>query len=268
MSRLARWTQRFVILLVAAGTLWFIVAQFFDRLEQRVPLFVALVATYLFAAYAVLPVVIHASAALLRRNRIPRVTRAADGLSADPVNIVLVGSREDLHAAFSSAGWEVADPLTIRTAVRMAASFVVNRPYPGAPFSALYLFGRKQDIGFQEDVGDSPRKRHHVRFWAADADPEAGIGDLAYWAAKRRIDPSRCHIWVGAGTTDTGFGLQPMTGQISHRVDRHVDPERDHIVSALRAAGHVRDERYIESGALVGSRFLSDGRILHARLVP
>ena len=32
--------------------------------------------------------------------------------------------------------------------------------------SILYLFGRGQDIGFQKAIDNSPRKRHHIRFWA------------------------------------------------------------------------------------------------------
>ena len=41
-----------------------------------------------------------------------------------------------------------------------------NSPYPTAPFSTLYLFARGQDVGFQKAIDSSPRKRHHVRFWA------------------------------------------------------------------------------------------------------
>ena len=48
----------------------------------------------------------------------------------------------------------------------MTQAFVLNAPYPTAPFSTLYLFGRPQDVGFQEPIDDSPRKRHHIRFWA------------------------------------------------------------------------------------------------------
>jgi hypothetical protein len=45
----------------------------------------------------------------------------------------------------------------------MIVAFVRNSPYPTAPFSTLYLFGRGQDIGFQKAIDDSPRKRHHIR---------------------------------------------------------------------------------------------------------
>ncbi|WP_295805600.1 LssY C-terminal domain-containing protein [uncultured Nitratireductor sp.] len=268
MTRLARWFQRTLIFLIAAATFWFIVTQVFDRFEQRVPVFAALLITYALAAYVILPLIVRASVVLLRRNRIPRVTRSADGLPADPVNLVLIGSLKQLQSAFSAADWNTADPLTLRSAAKMIVCFVLNRSYATAPFSALYLFARKQDIGFQEDMEDSPRKRHHIRFWAADADPESGIGDLSYWTWRRNIDPSRSHIWVGAGTTDIGFGLKHMTWQVSHRVDRHADFERDYIVAALGDAGRILDGRYIEADAPVGTRFITDGRIFHARLAP
>lgn len=267
MSRSIRWSRRLLILIIAAATLWFIVTQVFDRLDQRLPIFAALLVTYILAAYFILPVVIRASVTALGTNRIPRVTRAADGLAADPVNIVLVGSADELRSAFAAAGWHVADALTLRTAIEMAVCFVLNRPYPAAPFSALFLFGRKQDIGFQEDVGNSPRRRHHVRFWAAGVDPEAEISDVAFWSSRQRVASAPSHIWVGAATTDTGFGFQSMTWQISHRVDPHADLERDHVIASLREAGRVADERCIEAGWPVGTHFITDGRILHARLV-
>lgn len=266
MTLATRWMQRILIFLIAAATLWFIVTQLFDRLDQRLPTFLALLATYGIAAYGILPPVIHASAAALRRNRIPRVTRAGDGLPADPVNLVLLGSMEALRSAFAAAGWHEADRLGMRSALRMAWSFVADRPYPGAPFSALYLFGRRQDIGFQLAVGNSPRRRHHVRFWAAHAEPETETGNLAFWTKRQPTDLAASRIWVGAATTDTGFGLQGMTLQISHRVDPHADPERDHVMGCLSAVGRVGPTDYIEPGAPVGTRFVTDGRIARAAL--
>ena len=59
-----------------------------------------------------------------------------------------------------------ADRLGLASSWRMVRAFVFNSPYPTAPFSTLYLFGRGQDIGFQKAIDNSPRKRHHIRFWA------------------------------------------------------------------------------------------------------
>ena len=81
-----------------------------------------------------------------------------------PRNIALVGALGQLRAAFAALDWTEADRLNLVSSWRMVRAFVLNAPYPTAPFSTLFLFGRGQDIGFQKAIDDSPRKRHHV--WA------------------------------------------------------------------------------------------------------
>src|SRR6202007_1806045 len=89
-----------------------------------------------------------------------------DGLPGDPVNLALIGTFQQLRSGFAAAGWSEADRLGVATSWHMVQAFVFNSPYPTAPFSTLYLFGRGQDIGFQKAIDNTPRKRHHVRFWA------------------------------------------------------------------------------------------------------
>src|SRR4029078_7383185 len=84
------------------------------------------------------------------------------------VNLALVGSESDLIHAMVAATWYPADPITFRTSVRLAVDSVLHRPDDDAPVSTLELFGRKQDLAFEQPVGDSPRQRHHVRFWKWD----------------------------------------------------------------------------------------------------
>jgi len=70
------------------------------------------------------------------------------------------------------------DRLGLASSWRMIRAFVLNSPYPTAPFSTLYLFGRGQEIGFQKAIDNSPRKRHHIRFWAlSTARAEATLMD-------------------------------------------------------------------------------------------
>jgi hypothetical protein len=69
---------------------------------------------------------------------------------------------------------------------RMIRAFVLNSPYPTAPFSTLYLFGRGQDIGFQKAIDNSPRNRHHVRFWALGTRARRGHGRDGDLLAERR----------------------------------------------------------------------------------
>ncbi len=262
-----RWIQRIGTGIIAIIAIWIIVTQIFQPLHERLPLFFALLATYIISAYIVLPIIVHIGLTILRRGRIPRVTRTPDGLPADPINILLIGSELSLLDAFAKAGWKEADKLTLGTAFKMFIAFGLNKPYPTAPFRSFFLFGRRQDHGFQIEIGDSPRKRHHIRFWAANIDPEIDLGNFAYWTKKHDIDPKKAHIWVGAGTLDLGVGLSSLTYQITHRQDKDIDKERDFIIESLRSANIVADERYVDSGSNVVGKFFSDGKILAADLL-
>ena len=73
--------------------------------------------------------------------------RAAQDLTTivGPMPGINVGETNWPHA-----GWVEADRLGPASSWRMVRAFVLNAPYPSAPFSTLYLFGRGQDIGFQK----------------------------------------------------------------------------------------------------------------------
>jgi hypothetical protein len=268
MNLLARWTQRIIVAIVALLAIWLIVTQIFEPLNERLPLYVALVLTYIVSAYIILPRIVQVTFAIVRRGRIPRATRAGDGLPADPVNLLLVGSEHDLLSAFSKAGWCEADQLTIQSAGKIFFAAVFNKPYHCAPFRPLYLFARRQDHGFQQPIGKSPRKRHHIRFWAANLDPDADPADFKYWNTKHKIDPSKPLIWVGAATEDIGIGFTALTYQITHRTDKNIDEEREYILASLRGVAAITDEHYVDSERAVAGKYISDGRILTANLVP
>ncbi len=109
-------------------------------------------------------------------------------------------SRADRHqrqlaSAFKAMGWTQADALGLASSWRMAKAFVLNRPYPAAPFSTLYLFGRGQDVGFQCAIDNSPRKRHHVRFWGCPLDRSEDAIDTPASGSRRtrrRTASRRC----------------------------------------------------------------------------
>ena len=266
MNLLRRLAERLVVAIFSFGLLWLAVTQVFERLDQRMPVFLAGVLTYILAAYIIFPRIIQFLLMVIRRGRIPRFTRTVDGLVADPINIILVGSEESLKKAFVSAGWYEADELTWTTSFKMSLAFIRNTNYFTAPFSHQYLFGRQQDFGFQQPIGKSPRHRHHIRLWAANLDPEIDLTDLKYWLQKHDLDPSQATMWVGSGSKDVGFGLTRMTYQISHKVDKNVDEERDYIIATLRSSGQILKEEYFESGKFIVRKYKSDGRILVAYL--
>jgi hypothetical protein len=158
----------------------------------------------------------------------PRITHTVDGIPGDPVNLALVGSESDVIHAMTKAKWYPADAITFRSSLRIAVDSVIRRPDDDAPVSALELFGRKQDFAFEQPVGDSPRRRHHVRFWRWD-----------------RLHEGR-EVWFGAATYDERVGFSDTTGQITHHIGPDVDAERDRILSQLREAGQTLETYYID----------------------
>ena len=65
-------------------------------------------------------------------------------MPGDPVNPVLLGEFGKLHGVVARARWTEADTLGLGSSWRMVVAFVLNRAYPAAAFSTLYLFGRRR----------------------------------------------------------------------------------------------------------------------------
>lgn len=265
-----RWVQRGLIGALGAVTVALIVFVFVD-VDHRLPWTLALAATYGLAAYVILPRAIRLGGWILRRGRVPSYTVTGDGLPGDPVNIALVGTFAQLRRAFAEAGWTEADRLGIASSWRMAVAFLTNKPYPSAPFSTLYLFGRGQDIGFQLPIGSSPRKRHHVRFWGLPAERvESDLGTVAFWANDARPPDGERVLWVGAGTRDTGFSLTRLSFQITHATDTDTNEERDFLMGELARSGVVGDVRSYLPGERIAvgkvNRYVTDGNVAVATL--
>ena len=272
MRPLIRLLQRTAILGLGILSVWLIVFVVLDFADRRLPWAVALGLTYAIAAYVILPRAVRLGLNILRQKRVPRYTITGDGLPGDPVNLALIGTMQQLRSAFAAAGWTDADRLGVASSWRMIRAFVLNSPYPTAPFSTLYLFGRGQDIGFQKAIDNSPRKRHHVRFWAlALARAEATVGTARFWLNTDRPPDEGRVLWVGAGTRDTGFSLTRLTFQITHATDSDTNLERDFIVAELKKH-HVIDKVSSypagdQPAAERVNRYITDGEVALANLV-
>jgi len=269
---LIRFLRRLLVFALGVLTVWLIVFVVFRFVDHRLPAILAVAVTYAAAAYVILPRVVLISLKILQRRHVPRYTLTGDGLPGDPVNLVLAGTLQQLRAAFAAAGWTEADRLTLRSSWHMVRAFVLNSPYPTAPFSTLYLFGRGQDIGFQKAIDNSPRKRHHIRFWALSltrAEPTRGTADL--WLKTHRPSDHEHVYWVGAGTRDTGFSLTQLTFQITHATDSDTNAERDYIVDDLRKNKVIGEVSSYQARQHLPAKqvnhYVTDGAVVAASLV-
>src|SRR6185436_1622783 len=108
---------------------WLIVFVVFETTENRLPWVLAVGITYGIAAYIILPRAIRLGLKILQRKLVPSYTITGDGLPGDPINLVLVGTLQQLRAAFATLGWSEADRLGAASSWRMVQAFVLNRPY-------------------------------------------------------------------------------------------------------------------------------------------
>ncbi|HTC02290.1 MAG TPA: LssY C-terminal domain-containing protein [Xanthobacteraceae bacterium] len=272
MRLLKRLLRRLLIVALGILCVWLIVFVF-RFTDHRLPTILAVALTYGIAAYLVLPRVVRMGLKILQRKRVPRFTITGDGLPGDPINLLLIGTLEQLRAAFASSGWSEADRLGVASSWRMTRAFVLNSPYPNAPFSTLYLFGRGQDIGFQKCIDNSPRKRHHIRFWAlSPARAEATLGTASFWLNTDRPARNAHVLWVGAGTKDTGLSLTRLTFQITHATDSDTNAERDYIIAELQKNKVIGDANSYRSGQRLPSQhvnhYVTDGEVTVASLAP
>jgi LssY C-terminus len=189
----------------------------------------ALVVLYSVLAYFFLPLVWKRYEHQKALAGLSMLTRTIEGIPGDPINIGLVGSKEDVVCAMHAAGWFPADPVTFLSSVKIVGSVLLNRPYPDAPVSHLYYAGKREELAFERPSGKSADKRHHVRFWQASDSGEEGRP-----------------LWLGAVTFDRGVGFSHRNAKITHHIAPNIDAERD-LLSA-----DLKDARVVESAYEVG----------------
>jgi hypothetical protein len=268
---LVRLLQRLLILALGVVSVWLIVFVFVEFEEHRLPWALALGLTYCVAAYVILPRIVRLGLKILQRKCVPRFTTTGDGLPGDPVNVALIGTLQQLRTAFAAAGWSEADRLSLSSSWGMIRAFVCNSPYPGAPFSTLYLFGRGQDVGFQKAIDNSPRKRHHIRFWALELTrAEASMDSAAFWLNTDRPSADARVLWVGAGTKDIGLSLTRLTFQITHATDSDTNAERDYIIGELSSHRVIEGVTSYQPGQRLPvervNHYIADGDVTLASL--
>ena len=187
-----------------------------------------------------------------------RVSDVADGEGnpGDMVNFALVGTTEQVQAAFKAAGWVAVDKNVQEAILNGLLKTLTHEAYTAMPMSTLYLFGRPQDMSFSRaDPLLVAAERHHLRVWQTDQT----IGGHP--------------LWVGSATHDIGFEKDQRTGGVTHKIDPEIDKERDYLLQSFDAAGIYSSAAYVTPSnplltakTATGGSFESDGRIVVMQL--
>jgi hypothetical protein len=167
------------------------------------------------------------------------------------LNVGFVGSEPDVVHSMEAAGWLPADPITFRTSARITTNSLLGRPFPNAPVSNLFVYGRVQDLAFEQQVPGHARQRHHVRLWKAPAPA-----------------PDGRPVWLGAATFDRSVGVSHLTGKITHHIAADVDEERDKLIDDFKSHGQLLSLYQVTGvGSTLlarnggGDRYFTDGEL-------
>jgi LssY C-terminus len=185
-------------------------------------------------------------------EKIPRRVSDPQGNPGDMVNVLIVGTEDDLVQAFTAAGWVKVDMSVGGTVVSGVLNTLEKKDYLTMPMSTLFLFQRVQDYGFAhaEPVRVAMARNH-----------------LRAWKSPYQVDGRP--LWCIAATHDVGFERDQRNNRITHKIDPAIDGEREYVNTTLSGTGLVTRRTHVtpanplkEAKTATGGSFNSDGRIL------
>jgi hypothetical protein len=185
-------------------------------------------------------------------SKIPRRVSDPNGNPGDMVNVLIVGTQDQLVQAFTTAGWVQVDKSVGTTALNALVDSLKKEDYLTMPMSTLFLFGRAQDYGFAHaEPVKVAMSRNHLRVW------------------KSPYEIDGRPLWCVAATHDIGFERDQRNNGVTHKIDPAIDGEREYVNGTLSGTGLVvqRDHAtpanpLTTAKTATGGEFHSDGRIV------
>jgi hypothetical protein len=139
---------------------------------------------------------------------------------ADVINLALLGTREQVEAAFQRANWVGSDRFSKRAFLSQFYALLNDSSYARAPMMPMLVDERPPDMTFQKSL-NSFSKRDHLRVWKSEESFEGSS------------------IWVAAATHDVGASLSVRRQRFVHHIEADIDEERAKVIRDLRLTGCV-----------------------------
>ena len=180
---------------------------------------------------------------------VPTFGEDITGRPTEPIDVVLVGSKDLIRSVFQRAGWREAAPLSLRSLGRTLRALTGGSPDPEEPAAPSFWNGRPNELTFILRSNGSVRGRRHVQLW------NSGVSSMS------------TPIWVGTAHLDRGASDSSSLPWTVHSIDPFVDRVRQYLRQSLEAAGAVRSSelfpvtRTTSGQRLVGDSFVTDGNV-------
>jgi hypothetical protein len=171
-------------------------------------------------------------------------TTTRSGKDSDVVNLLLVGSQDQVEDAFTAAGWRTADANSKNAFFKQFGAFLTFSNYPNMPVSRQLLSGQLQDMAWQKSF-NSYGKREHLRLWSQSKTIQ---GEQA---------------WLSAYTRETGAVLSMKYHKFIHHIDRNLDDGMNMLVRDLTLTGCVESVRQLPRPDLPQTMLNSTGDEMH-----
>ena len=159
-------------------------------------------------------------------SQVPHRTKTLKSVDADIVNLIFLGSKEQVQAAFREAGWGNSDPVGRRAVMRNLYALLNNSGYAKQPMKTHLLAGEPQDMNWQKGL-NSYGRRDHLRIWQ--------------WTPEGATEP----VWVSTSTHDTGAALSFKYKGFIHHISPDIDDERAKVIRDLNFSGCVKSVSYV-----------------------
>lgn len=173
----------------------------------------------------------------------PCCTSSKDGGTwGDPLNVVMIGNRNDIFSALVRSGWHQTEITYGASALKTTKSFLFGSRYRYSPISPLYVLGRSQDIGLQKSRS-SINLRNHMRLW------------------RTQYNFQGKEVYLGQISRDIGVKFNKRT-VTTHMIDPDVDHTRNNLVGDL-----AYSQAMVKFGFVKGSQ-LSTMQDTHYNLTP
>lgn len=185
-------------------------------------------------------------------SKIPRRVSDPAKNPGDMVNVLIIGTQDQVVQAFTTAGWVQVDKTVRETAMNAIMESFEKKDYLTMPMSTLYLFDREQDYGFAHaEPVRVAMSRNHLRVW------------------KSPYEVDGRPLWCIAATHDIGFERDQRNNGVTHKIDPAIDGEREYVNGTLSGTGLVVQRDHVTPAdplttakTATGGEFHSDGRIL------
>ena len=174
----------------------------------------------------------------------PERTTTAAGQDADLVNLVLIGSQNQIEFSFAVAGWHTSDRNSFHAFLRESAAFLTSSNYSTMPVSRQFLNGQAQDSSWQKSL-NSYSKRRHLRLWGQ---PFSLLGQ---------------QVWLGAQSRETGAALSLRNHKFIHHIDRDLDEAVNMLVQDLALSGCVESVHLLPRPTLPHNMLNATGDEMH-----